>query len=139
MIIKIEGPEILAVLERIATALEGKQVLPDTLEVDSKKVADTATKETKKPAPKKTQAKEDPEPEPEATEEEELGAEEPKAPEPEYTLATVRAMLSKLSQAGHQKEAKAIINSVGASRISEVDPSKYANIIEQVDAMLEHV
>lgn len=139
MIIKIEGPEILAVLERIATALEGKQVLPDTLEVDSKKVADTATKETKKPAPEKSQVKEDPEPEPEATEEEELGAEEQKAPEPEYTLATVRAMLSKLSQAGKQSDAKAIIKSFGVSRISEVDPSDYPELMEKVQAKLEHV
>ena len=140
MNIKFEAPEFLALqerqtvaLERIAAALEGGQVLPDKLEVDSKKIAENA-------APKKTPKKSAPkevEPEEPETEEEELGAEEAASSEPEITLATVRAKLSALTQKGLQSEAKKLITGFGVSRISELDPSDYLELMEKAEAALE--
>ena len=50
---------------------------------------------------------------------------------PPLTLEEVRAELSKLSRAGKTSVVKQILAGVGASKLSEVDPSKYWLLMAQ--------
>ena len=50
---------------------------------------------------------------------------------PPLTLEEVRAELSKLSRAGKTSVVKQILAGVGASKLSEVDPSKYWVLMAQ--------
>lgn len=52
-------------------------------------------------------------------------------PEPTVTLEQVRAVLAEKSVAGHRAEVQALIHECGADRLSAVDPSMYAVLIEK--------
>ena len=59
-----------------------------------------------------------------------LPAEEPpKAAEP--TFEEVRHKLILLAQAGFSAEVKALITKYGASRLSDIDPSRYAALLSE--------
>ena len=60
-------------------------------------------------------------------------AEEPVKEEPvkEYTLEDVRAKLGALQKAGHRDEVKAMLRSVGAEKLPEVDPKDYAALMQK--------
>mgnify|MGYP001763407698 CR=1 FL=1 len=61
-----------------------------------------------------------------------------KAEEPEpVTLEQVRAVLAKLSQAGHTAKVRELIQAAGASKLSEVDPAKYGQLLEQAEAIAD--
>ncbi|MGV9196385.1 hypothetical protein ACTOVL_04160 [Arcanobacterium canis] len=77
---------------------------------------------TKRPAPK-------PEPVAEPAVEATPTAE---APEPEVSLVDVRTALATASQAGHTDQVRALIEEAGASRLSDVDPSKYGWLLARV-------
>ncbi|WP_406710408.1 hypothetical protein QEV69_02580 [Trueperella pyogenes] len=62
-------------------------------------------------------------------------AEEPE-PEP-VSLEQVRAVLAKLSQAGHTSKVRELIQTAGAGKLSEVAPEKYAWLLEQAEAMAD--
>lgn len=58
----------------------------------------------------------------------EVKVEQPEAPE--LTLEIVRSKLAALCQVGLQPQVKQIITDAGAERITEVEPEKYAGIME---------
>ena len=68
-----------------------------------------------------------------AKEAEEPVKEEPVKEEPvnEYTLEDVRAKLGALQKAGHRDEVKAMLRSVGAEKLPEVDPKDYAALMQK--------
>lgn len=47
-----------------------------------------------------------------------------------YSLEEVRAELADVSRAGFTDEVRELIEKYGASKLSEIDPSKYADIIK---------
>lgn len=61
-----------------------------------------------------------------------------KAEDPEpVTLEQVRAVLAKLSQAGHTAKVREPIQAAGAGKLSEVDPAKYAWLLSRAEAMAD--
>lgn len=61
----------------------------------------------------------------------ELLEDEPEVePEPSVSLADVRCMLAGLSAQGHTARVRDLIVEAGADRLSSVDPSKYAWLLE---------
>ena len=61
--------------------------------------------------------------------------EKPIDEEPKPTLESVRKVLAELSRAGHTAEIKAIIQSHGCQRLSEVDPKDYPAILKEAEAI----
>jgi hypothetical protein len=62
------------------------------------------------------------------------------APVPEVvrvTLEQVRTVLARLSQAGHTAQVRELIQAAGASKLTEVDPSKYGLLLEQAEAIAD--
>lgn len=51
------------------------------------------------------------------------------------SLEDVRAVLAKLSQHGKTAEVKALIVKFGANKLSELDESKYAELLEEAKGM----
>lgn len=59
-------------------------------------------------------------------------------PEPEsVTLEQVRAVLAKLSQAGHTAKVRELIQAAGAAKLSEVDPAKYGWLLSRAEAIAD--
>ena len=88
--------------------------------------------------PKRTRkAKPEPEPQPEPGIDEDIIVldDEPAEDEPTYTLVEVRAKLAGLSQAGKQAQVKALIESFGAAKLTDIDPAKYAAVMKQAEAL----
>lgn len=62
------------------------------------------------------------------------------APTPEVvqvTLEEVRTVLARLSQAGHTAQVRELIQAAGANKLSEVDPSKYGQLLEEAEAIAD--
>lgn len=62
------------------------------------------------------------------------------APAPEVvqvSLEQVRAVLARLSQAGHTAQVRELIQAAGANKLSEVDPSKFGQLLEQAEAIAD--
>ena len=53
------------------------------------------------------------------------------ADRPTLTLETVRAKLANLSQSGKQKEVKAIIESFGVKKLTDIPAEKYPEVMEK--------
>lgn len=53
------------------------------------------------------------------------------------SLEQVRTVLARLSQAGHTAKVRELIESAGASKLSEVDPSKFGWLLEQTEAIAD--
>lgn len=53
------------------------------------------------------------------------------ADQPTLTLETVRAKLADLSQGGKQKEVKAIIESFGVKKLTDIPAEKYPEVMEK--------
>jgi hypothetical protein len=87
---------------------------------------------------RKTPAAEPPAAEPPAAE---PPAAEPPAAEPPAakiaTLEEVRAVLAELSRAGKAPQAKQLIASAGAEKLTEVDPSQFATILSAAKELLK--
>ena len=60
---------------------------------------------------------------------------EPAGDEPTFTLVEVRAKLAGLSQAGKQAQVKALIESFGAAKLTDIDPAKYAAVMKQAEVL----
>lgn len=52
-----------------------------------------------------------------------------------YELEDVRAVFAEKSQNGFTAEVKALISKYGGNRLSDIDPSKYAEIIKEVEVL----
>ena len=59
---------------------------------------------------------------------------EPEAPAP-VTKEQVRSVLSQKSTAGHSAAVRALLKDFGASQLSDVDPGKYADLINAAAAI----
>lgn len=62
------------------------------------------------------------------------------APAPEIvqvSLEQVRTVLARLSQAGHTAQMRELIQAAGANKLSEVDPSKYGQLLEEAEAIAD--
>jgi hypothetical protein len=100
----------------------------DAPAVETPAPAPAATK--KRTAAKPAAAPADAEPEAAAPAEPEVEA--PATDVTVYALEAVRAALAGLSKAGKAPQAKAIIAAAGADKLTDVDPSKYAQIMAAV-------
>lgn len=97
-----------------------------------------APQETEAPAPTgKKRGKPTPAPAPEVAppaeaEQEPPAAQESATDDTVYTLEEVRAALAGLSKSGKAPVAKQLISAAGADKLTDVDPSKYAQIMAAV-------
>lgn len=53
----------------------------------------------------------------------------------EYTFIEVRTILAEKSRAGHTAEIKKILVNHGVEKLSEIDPSEYAAIVDEVEVL----
>lgn len=98
--------------------------------------ATAAAGEKAEDKPKRTRkAKAEPQPEPGIDEDIVVLDDEPAEDEPTFTLVEVRAKLAGLSQAGKQAQVKALIESFGAAKLTDIDPAKYAAVMKQAEAL----
>ena len=56
---------------------------------------------------------------------------------PAIKLEEVRAVLADISRKGHTKEMKALLTEFGAEKLSEVDPSNYAALLQKAKEVLD--
>lgn len=84
----------------------------------------------------------------EAAAEEYEAALQPPAPEPapaptptpevvQVTLEQVRTVLARLSQASHTARVRELIQAAGANKLSEVDLSKFGQLLEQAEEIAD--
>ena len=71
-------------------------------------------------------------------------AHQPPAPAPAPTpavapvsLGQVRTVLARLSQSGHTAQVRELIQAAGANKLSEVDPDKFGQLLEQAEAITD--
>ncbi|CAB0623824.1 hypothetical protein CIP107578_02328 [Corynebacterium diphtheriae] len=67
---------------------------------------------------------------------------QPPAPTPApevvpVTLEQVRTVLARLSQAGHTTQVRELIQAAGANKLSEVDPAKFGQLLDQAEAIAD--
>lgn len=53
------------------------------------------------------------------------------------SLEQVRAVLARLSQAGHTAQVRELIQGAGAAKLSEVTPEKYGWLLSRAEAMAD--
>lgn len=51
------------------------------------------------------------------------------------TLEEVRHRMTVIAQAGHSAEVKALITKYGARKLSDIDPSRYEELLKEADAL----
>ncbi|EJO5349346.1 hypothetical protein NRP93_003518 [Clostridium botulinum] len=110
---------------------ERKEAIKETSKKEFKK--DIKKEEAKSIDPPKQDTKKEKNPPAEQTKKEDKPVEEPKT---EITKEMVRAVFTKLIQAGKQKEAKEITLKYGASKLPELKEEHYAEVIKEVEALL---
>lgn len=57
--------------------------------------------------------------------------------EESVSLEQVRAVLARLSQAGHTAKVRELIQAAGAAKLSEVDPAKYGWLLSRAEAITD--
>lgn len=129
--VRIEAPELAAAIKELAQAWGTPKTMEITVPVPEPQPEPEPEPEVKqavvpncgkpKPAPA-------PEPEPEAVQAPQPES-EAKADAPEVSLEAVRKILSELSRAGKQKDVKELILSMGANKLTDVEPAKYAELL----------
>ncbi|EPY2291000.1 hypothetical protein [Clostridium sporogenes] len=110
---------------------EKKEAIKETPKKEVKK--DIKKEESKSVDPPKQDTKKEKNPAAEQTKKEDKPVEEPKT---EITKEMVRAIFTKLIQAGKQKEAKEITAKYGASKLPELKEEHYAAVIKEVEELL---
>ncbi|MBE1305629.1 hypothetical protein G4W71_16620 [Clostridium botulinum] len=110
---------------------EKKEAVKEAPKKEVKK--DIKKKEVKSIDPPKQDTKKEKNTPAEQTEKENKPVEEPKT---EITKEMVRAVFTKLIQAGKQKEAKEITLKYGASKLPELKEEHYAAVIKEVEELL---
>ena len=128
----------------LAEGLKGAGVTADELNATAEAAMEAmaAAGEKAEDKPKRTRkAKAEPAKEPEVELEPGIDEDivvlddEPAEDEPTYTLVEVRAKLAGLSQAGKQAQVKALIESFGAAKLTDIDPARYAAVMQQAEAL----
>lgn len=59
----------------------------------------------------------------------------PATEEKKHTLEDVRAVLARKSNEGHTAEIQALIKKYGASKLSQIDPSKYDAMLAEAEVL----
>jgi hypothetical protein len=113
--ITISAPELVQAMQALTMALQSGTVKPAQVESVIEKLETEAQKPVDKPS-KPNQ--------------------KPKADEaPTATLEDVRKMLSTLSQSGKQSEVRQLIALYGATKLTEIDPANYQDLIDKAGAL----
>ena len=60
---------------------------------------------------------------------------EPKPPSKPLTLEDVRAVLAEKSRNGHTTKIRELLEKYGASKLSEIDPPKYAALLAEAEVL----
>ena len=107
--LSIKAGELTAAILQLAAAIAEKSAEPAAPSV---------------PAPTTKEPEALPEPQP-----------EPDAVETPVKLETVRATLAGKSQAGKQKEVKALIASYGVSKLTEISPAFFAELLQKAEQL----
>jgi hypothetical protein len=55
-------------------------------------------------------------------------------PVPEYSFLDVRKRLAEMARAGHTEALKELLKKYGADKLSSIDPSQYAALLEDAEA-----
>lgn len=126
-----EVAEMVAQLAKVLPTIDPKDIAEHTVVSTLDEPVEVKTVEVKEPVketkPKKQEPKAEAKVEPKA---------EPKPEQTEtFTLESVRSLLSTLSQSGKQAEVKELIASMGATKLTEIDPSKFAEIMDKARAL----
>jgi len=65
-----------------------------------------------------------------------LAQPEPKPPAPKpLTLEAVRAVLAEKSRSGHTAKIRELLEKHGATKLSEIDPAKYATLLAEAEVL----
>lgn len=121
--VEIKAPELVEAICLLASAIG----------VDKSRVtpAKTTQKKDKPKPPVDPEPTEAPPEENPTTELEPTGSDDPVV-----TLDEVRAKVTQLAKSGKQAEAQALIARFGGAKLSDIDPSKYAELIKAAEALL---
>jgi hypothetical protein len=126
--LKIQAPEIVDALNALATAIAGNlEVLlriPAVQEIGGAAIA---------PPPVTEKLKNDTKPAKTVNETAETVNET--AETETFTLEQVRAELANLSRAGKQTEVKALLNSFGVKKLTEIPAEKYPELMKEAEAI----
>lgn len=57
------------------------------------------------------------------------------SPEPVLTLEAVRAVLADMSRKGYTAQIRSLLQTYGASKLSEIDPANYKALLEDVEGL----
>ena len=127
--VKIEAPGLESAIHTLAQVL-GNFDYPVDLPKGQPDIEPEKEKE-KAPEPKPVDK---PKEEPAKEEKVEVKKEEP-ASQPEVSLEVVRAKLADLSRDGKQEDVKSLISSFGVNKLSEVDASKYGELLKKAEKL----
>lgn len=128
----------------LAEGLKGAGVTADELNANAEAAMEAmagagekAEDKPKRTRKAKAEPAKEPEPQPEPAGDEDIVVldDEPAGDEPTYTLVGVRSKLAGISQAGKQAQVKALIESFGAAKLTEIDPSQYAEVMKKAEAL----
>lgn len=127
--VNVSAPELSSALNNLALAMGGRVI------TSAESTKDEAKKATNSKADKKEKEKPQKDPEPEKTDEKPNDSEKSDEPvEPVViTLEEVRGKLAELTRAG--KPVKELINKFGASKLSEIPPEKFAEVLKEAEAL----
>ena len=59
----------------------------------------------------------------------------PEEPKPEYSFLDVRKKFTEMSRAGYTEAIKGLLKKYGAEKLSSVDPSQYAALLAEAEAI----
>jgi len=111
--IKVEAQELIAAIEKLASAVSLNPAV-----IDQPVVV--------KNAPAKKAAKEEPPP---------VVTPPPAPPAKGITLEQVRAKLAEVSNAGKKNEVKALLTSYGVSKLTDLPTEKYSDLLAEAEAL----
>ncbi|WP_027628136.1 hypothetical protein [Ruminiclostridium cellobioparum] len=114
--VNVSAPELSSALNNLALAMGGRAI------TSAESTKDEAKKATNSKADKKEKEKPQKDPEPEKTDEPVV-----------ITLEEVRGKLAELTRAG--KPVKELINKFGASKLSEIPPEKFAEVLKEAEGL----
>lgn len=121
--IKIEAPALVDAINALAVAIAGNIELL----LDGPGARASAQDKAPKAEPDKAKSDDKKVTKPETTSESEK--------QPTYTLEQVRAKLADLARAGKQTEVKALLNKLGAKKLTEVPKEKYPELMKEAEAI----
>ena len=127
--VTVNAPELASAIQALADALSKPMDVCNWLAQNSGKTIDTDT--TVKEGGDKPAAESEPDrtPDPQPEPEPEPEPEPDPDPAPVITLEQVRAKLAAISQSGKQAQVKQLLNSFGATKLTEVPAKQYANLL----------